>query len=75
MTDIGPGRRTRVPVGWQHATTDGCFLKVTGWEIAAASNMTIDGTATTIGITNTAAEAQARAVAEDDRRTVNHLQL
>jgi hypothetical protein len=64
MTDIGPGHRTTVPTGWQHGMTDGCSSRVTGTDLAAGSNMIIDGTPTTIGIT-TPATAMAAAAAVD----------
>jgi len=64
MTDIGRGHRTQVPAGWQHGMTDGCSSKVTGTDLAAGSNMIIDGTPTAIGITIPATVA-AVAVAVD----------
>jgi hypothetical protein len=44
--------------------TDGCSSRVTGTDLAAGSNMIIDGTATAIGIT-IRATAAAVGVAED----------
>src|SRR5438094_9730881 len=62
--DIGRGHPTPVPTGWQHGMTDGCSSKVTGTDLAADSNMIINGTATTIGITTPAtATAMAGAAA------------
>jgi hypothetical protein len=46
--------------------TDGCSSRVTGTDLAAGSNMIIDGTPTAIGISTPAtAVAVAAAVAED----------
>src|SRR5882672_2870390 len=53
MTDIGPGRRTPVRSGSRHVMTGSCSSRVIGKAISAGLNMTLDGTATAIGITAT----------------------
>ena len=47
--------------------TDSCSSKVIGREIAAGSNMTIDGTATAIGITTETAVAVDVDTTDDSR--------